>query len=94
MKKTFILLTLIASLSLSGCALFQKKVDVPPAIDTKSTVQIDKRLLKDCPDLVVLTEPTEAAIVSASKDWITKYADCRAEKHELNETVKKAFNLQ
>jgi hypothetical protein len=93
MKKTFILLTLIASLSLSGCALFQKKPDVPPAIDTKKTVQIDKRLLQDCPDLTLLTEPTEQDIVLASKDWITKYADCRAYKHELNETVKKAFNI-
>jgi hypothetical protein len=91
MKKFLILLAIVMSLGLSGCETLKK---APPAIDTKSTVQIDKRLLQECPDLAPLAEPTEQAIVLASKDWITKYADCRAHKHELNETVKKAFNLQ
>lgn len=90
MKRILILIFLSLSLILSGCATLHKDV---VAIDTKKTVQIDPRLLQECPDLAQLVEPTEDALMAASKDWLEKYKDCRTWKHQLNETTKKAFNI-
>jgi signal recognition particle GTPase len=92
MKKTLILLALIATLGLVGCETTNNKDVV--AVDTKKTVQIDKRLLQECPELATAKEPTEEQLLVASKDWLEKYKACREWKHDLNETVKKAFNVQ
>jgi uncharacterized protein YcfL len=91
MKKILILLALI-SFALVGCQTTNNHDVV--AIDTKKTVQIDARLLQECPDLAILADPSESAVLQTNKDWLEKYKECRTQKHDLNQIVKKAFNLQ
>ena len=91
MKNYLILLSIV--MVLSGCG-FMTKVKDPVAIDTKTTVQIDKRLLQECPDLMAVSEPTEEGLLVASASWLQEYKTCRTWKSELNELVKKAFNVQ
>ena len=67
---------------------------VPTLVDEKKVVNIDKRLLKECPDLPKLTDSTDETSIKVSKAWLNAYNTCRTNKSKLNAAVKDAFNLK
>ena len=87
---------LIASLwvvAITGC-----HHNPPPGtttlVDGKKVVNIDKRLLEECPELIKLTDSTDEESIKVSKAWLNAYNTCRTNKSKLNAAVKDAFNLK
>lgn len=60
----------------------------------KKTVNIDKQMIQDCPELMQLKGRSEEEVVAFIQDVTTKYQQCRAWKAELNKIVKDAFNVE
>ena len=95
MKSTHrILLCSLAVTALVGCCP-PKRPDAPvPAIDTKKKVEIDPRLLMECPPLSKLESGKDVDILESNKAWFKDYQACRDNKSKLNSVVKDAFNLK
>jgi hypothetical protein len=76
---------------LTGCETVPKVPTVPG--DTK-TVEFDRALLKDCPDLPKAKSGADTDL----KDWAASvtglYVECATNKKKENREVKKAFNLK
>lgn len=60
----------------------------------KKKVEVDKRVLYDCPELMKLQGTSEEEVMKFIEDTTTKYQACRAWKGELNKIVKDAFNVE
>jgi hypothetical protein len=78
----------------SGCDIPPKKPNPPVLVESKKTVEIDRRLLADCPDLPKLTDSTDETSIKVTKEWLNAYNTCRTNKSKLNAVVKDAFNLK
>ena len=78
---------------LSGCCT-NPPAGVPTLVDEKKVVNIDERLLQECPQLSKLTDSTDEESIKVSKAWLSAYDTCRTNKSKLNAVVKDAFNLK
>lgn len=90
MKRPTIILLLIL---LSGCAS-TTEVKVPPLVESKKTVEIDKRLLAECPDIPKLEDSSDEKVIQAVREWFKAYLTCKINKTKLNAIVRDAFNLK
>lgn len=60
----------------------------------KRQVEVDKRILADCPDLMKLQGRSEEEVVKFIEQLTTQYQECRAWKGQLDKIVKDAFNVE
>jgi hypothetical protein len=85
-------------LTLAGCNGGSTVVIPDNPIDEriKKTVDIDRRLLTECDDLVVITQPTlkpEDLFDYRAADLLI-HKKCKQNNHSLIEIIRKAFNIQ
>lgn len=85
MKRLLILILLM----LAGCATDPRIVAFEAG---KKKVNVDTRVLYECPDLPMLTGTSDEDQLKALQAWFNQYKECRTWKHELNRIVKDAFN--
>ena len=74
---------------LTGCAQDPRIVAFEAG---QRKVNLDKRVLMECSDLVKLKSSTEEERLKADEQWTAAYKECRSWKRALNEIVKDAFN--
>lgn len=84
-----VLAVIALSLALLGCGTKQV-VAIP---DDAKKVNLDPRLLQDCPPLPKAKSSRDGDLLDNSKEVIDLYAQCASDKKALNREVKKAFNL-
>lgn len=85
MKKLLILLCLL----MEGCATDPRIVAFEAG---KKQVNVDKRILEDCPELSKLSGRSEEEVTKFIEQVTNQYKDCKAWKSELNRIAKDAFN--
>lgn len=86
MKKSLIILLLLV-----GCAQDPRVVAFEAG---KKSVDLDRRVLQECPEMPDLKGATDDEVLAAVKVWAGQYRECRGWKHQLNGIVKDAFNIK
>jgi hypothetical protein len=90
--KRLLLVLLIPLVMASKCKEDDPRVVAFEAGQTK--VNVDKRVLYECPELLKLKGRSEEEVMTFVKEITDKYQACRAWKAELNKIVKDAFNVE
>lgn len=76
---------------LAGCGT---RPVVPAVPETSTSIDFDKRLLEECPDLPLAVDARDIGLKDNGEKVFQLYASCRASKRALNQEVKKAFNIK
>lgn len=93
MKK--ILWMLVLCVPLMGASCTEEQDGRVVAFEAgKRKVEVDKRVLYDCPELLKLTGRSEEEVQKFIADVTSKYQACRMWKDDLNKIVKEAFNVE
>jgi hypothetical protein len=88
------LLIVAATICVAGCQTNPPDPRVVAFEAGQKSVNLDPRVLAECPDLPRLKGPTDKDAIEATKAWIDAYAECRRQKAALNGIVRDAFNIK
>jgi hypothetical protein len=88
-----VLLILVSCLALMGskCSEDERVIAFEAG---KKKVELDKRVLVECPELKKLTGRSEEEVLAFIEYVTTEYQACRQWKGTLNKIVKDAFNVE
>jgi hypothetical protein len=87
MKKLLVFLCLLVA----GCAVDPRIVAFEAG---KKQVNVDKRILEDCPELGKLSGRSEEEVTKFIEQVTNQYKECKVWKGELNHIAKDAFNTE
>lgn len=79
-------------LALVGCDTTPKQPSIPETAN--KTVNFDRRLLEDCPDLPKAKSARDKDIKENGQKIIALYKECRDLKAAENREIKKALNIK
>lgn len=95
MKKLLWILVLCLPLMGAKCTEENKEDTRVVAFEAgKKKVEVDKRVLYECPELLKLDSSDEKEVLAFIEKVTTEYKACRAWKADLNKIVKDAFNVE